>query len=215
MLEWIIENKEWIFSGAGVAIITFLITLVLRKYRVHPKQQTQTTSPGGVSVQIGDKGTINVMTILDSGKVKSATNELIELLEIRIKKVNQAIKELKDKLNDDLKHWYDNYSHQEVTKSLIKRTIEVEDKFNYLSKKLLQALAEGKIVLAHEVVGEIHQMGMELSKQEEEYKEIAMIMSSVALHTYDGIVEFTMETLPRVINGFLDGIELNEPNKAV
>ena len=101
MLEWIIENKEWIFSGAGVAIITFLITLVLRKYRVHPKQQTQTTSPGGVSVQIGDKGTINVMTILDSGKVKSATNELIELLEIRIKKVNQAIKELKHKLNYD------------------------------------------------------------------------------------------------------------------
>lgn len=118
-------------------------------------------------------------------------------------------------MNDDLKHWHDNYSHREVTKSLKERTIEVEGKFNYLSKRLLEALAEGKVVLAHEVLVEIHRMGMELSKQGAEHKEIAMRMSAMECSTYDGIVEFTMDMLPRVINGYLHGIELNEPNRAI
>jgi hypothetical protein len=109
MLEWLIENREWIFSGAAVTIITFLVTRVLRKVRVHSKQQTQTTSPRGVSVQIGDNGH-NFISIWYNGKEKSATNALIELLPIRTKKVNREIQQLKGKLNDDLKHCYDNHS---------------------------------------------------------------------------------------------------------
>jgi hypothetical protein len=80
---------------------------------------------------------------------------------------------------------------------------------------LLQALAEGKLVLAHEVVVDIHKMGMELKKQEEKYKETAIKISGYMCHTYDGIVAFTMKTLPHVINGYLYGIKLNEPNNAI
>ncbi len=31
MLEWIIENKEWLFSGIGVVILTGIIGWIFRK----------------------------------------------------------------------------------------------------------------------------------------------------------------------------------------
>lgn len=33
-LEWIIENKEWVFSGIGVAIIFYILNLVFSKESV-------------------------------------------------------------------------------------------------------------------------------------------------------------------------------------
>lgn len=30
-MDWIIENKEWIFSGAGIAIIGFIFTVIFKK----------------------------------------------------------------------------------------------------------------------------------------------------------------------------------------
>ena len=30
MIEWIIENKEWIFSGIGVFILTIVLSLIRR-----------------------------------------------------------------------------------------------------------------------------------------------------------------------------------------
>lgn len=31
MIEWILNNKEWVFSGVGVAILVALLTLLKRK----------------------------------------------------------------------------------------------------------------------------------------------------------------------------------------
>lgn len=42
MLEYIIENKEWLFSGAGVAVITLIISFALkRKVHALPKNSKQ------------------------------------------------------------------------------------------------------------------------------------------------------------------------------
>lgn len=34
ILEWLYENKEWIFSGIGVAIIGYILNLVFSKENV-------------------------------------------------------------------------------------------------------------------------------------------------------------------------------------
>jgi hypothetical protein len=31
MLDWIITNKEWIFSGVGVFVLTFIFALIRKK----------------------------------------------------------------------------------------------------------------------------------------------------------------------------------------
>jgi len=34
VIEWIISNKEWIFSGLGVAVISFVISLLIKRRQV-------------------------------------------------------------------------------------------------------------------------------------------------------------------------------------
>ena len=47
MLNWIIENKEWIFSGAGIALFgtfTTIVALVFRRKRTGQPGQQQSSS---------------------------------------------------------------------------------------------------------------------------------------------------------------------------
>ncbi|MED1603657.1 hypothetical protein [Alkalihalophilus marmarensis] len=57
-MDWILENKEWIFSGAGIAIFTVLGAIFKRK---KSNKQTQklgdnsTAYQAGGNISIGDK----------------------------------------------------------------------------------------------------------------------------------------------------------------
>lgn len=51
MLNWIIENKEWIFGGAGVAIISGLIALFRRGS--DGVNQRQTAGDNSTNIQSG------------------------------------------------------------------------------------------------------------------------------------------------------------------
>ena len=50
-MKWIIENKEWIFSGAGIFIISLIIGLFIRKQRI--SKQVQKSGSGSTNYQAG------------------------------------------------------------------------------------------------------------------------------------------------------------------
>jgi high-affinity Fe2+/Pb2+ permease len=58
IFSWIDSNKEWFFSGIGVAIITTIISLFFMRTR--SKKQTQKSGDNSVNIQVG--GNINIHT---------------------------------------------------------------------------------------------------------------------------------------------------------
>jgi hypothetical protein len=52
MFEWLVSNKEWIFSGVGVALVSWLfVWLFRRKDRVG---QRQSSGKNSVNIQAGN-----------------------------------------------------------------------------------------------------------------------------------------------------------------
>lgn len=62
MISWLNNNKEWLFSGVGVAILSavyyFISHRIRHKNKIEPKQ-TQITGDKCVNFQVGDSLTIN------------------------------------------------------------------------------------------------------------------------------------------------------------
>lgn len=55
MIEYIINNKEWIFSGVGVVIITFIISLVARNKSSSSTNKVKIKGSSNKVHQIGAK----------------------------------------------------------------------------------------------------------------------------------------------------------------
>lgn len=51
MLKWILNNKDWIFSGIGVSVIAGLMAWVAR--RKNKPTQKQSSGSGSVNIQAG------------------------------------------------------------------------------------------------------------------------------------------------------------------
>lgn len=49
-MDWIIENKEWLFSGVAVAIIGWIINLFISK---KGKSQKQESGDNSTNIQVG------------------------------------------------------------------------------------------------------------------------------------------------------------------
>ena len=66
LVSWIVENKEWVFSGVGVAVLSLLIALITRRRRSAGQasqsiqSQTQQTGTGTIAYQAG--GNISIVT---------------------------------------------------------------------------------------------------------------------------------------------------------
>ena len=52
-MEWIIANKEWIFSGIGVFIIGIVISLVRKKQKKKSIKMKQKSGSNSKNIQIG------------------------------------------------------------------------------------------------------------------------------------------------------------------
>lgn len=50
MLVWLSENKEWVFSGVGIFIISTLITLFVKS---NNKKQVQKVGNNSTAIQVG------------------------------------------------------------------------------------------------------------------------------------------------------------------
>lgn len=49
MIQWLIDNKEWIFSGVGI----FLLSAIAVRYKIRPSQQ-QRSGRNSVNIQAGN-----------------------------------------------------------------------------------------------------------------------------------------------------------------
>jgi hypothetical protein len=67
--KWVIENKSWIFDGIGVAIITGLIAIFLRRrQKDEGTKQTQVSGDNSVNIQSAGNVTINKEGKTSNGK---------------------------------------------------------------------------------------------------------------------------------------------------
>ena len=65
-MDWIIENKEWIFSGIGVFVFGIIGTFIFRRMKASKITQTQSSgtnsnnyqSAGDINVNIGDDNSV-------------------------------------------------------------------------------------------------------------------------------------------------------------
>lgn len=54
ILNWIYQNKEWIFSGIGITVLTILATLLFKKKdKKSSKNSIEQLNQGDNSTQIG------------------------------------------------------------------------------------------------------------------------------------------------------------------
>ncbi|MCM3363000.1 hypothetical protein [Niallia sp. MER TA 168] len=51
-MDWIIENKEWLFSGIGLTTISFIVGLFLKKKNRKTKDNQQVINSGNNSTNI-------------------------------------------------------------------------------------------------------------------------------------------------------------------
>jgi plastocyanin domain-containing protein len=52
-MEWIIENKEWIFSGIGVFFVGLIITIFTKKKKNKSQKMNQKSGSKSTNIQIG------------------------------------------------------------------------------------------------------------------------------------------------------------------
>lgn len=62
--DWVIKNKEWLFSGIGVVVITWVVQLIFKKTNASSTQTIRsgddsTNVQGGRDVNIGTKNKMN------------------------------------------------------------------------------------------------------------------------------------------------------------
>jgi hypothetical protein len=74
MLNWIISNKEWVFSGAGVVIVSAIFALLKWTFKKHDQKKANTINQsqksGGKSTNIQIAGDLII-----NGGVKNGRNE--------------------------------------------------------------------------------------------------------------------------------------------
>ena len=52
-MEWVIENKEWIFSGIGVFVIGLVVNFIFKKKRRKSIKMKQKSGSHSNNIQIG------------------------------------------------------------------------------------------------------------------------------------------------------------------
>ena len=113
----------------------------------------------------------------------NSMNELISLINIRADSINTNIDnrlkayqdnpipvdKLIEKVIKDTELDLNSYKYQEL--------IEFKIRFNHLHTKLIDSLSKKELIVAHEILAQIHALGSELEKKNKEYKELAIKLS--------------------------------------
>ncbi len=97
MIEWIISNKEWLFSGLGIAVISAIFTMVkINNF----KKQDHVDDVGRNKSAIGDGNVIGDKNIIGDGNVVQITNLPPKKKESDIKIVDITVYEDKEFIVD-------------------------------------------------------------------------------------------------------------------
>ncbi|MBJ6977164.1 MULTISPECIES: hypothetical protein [Vibrio] len=58
-MDWLIENKEWVFSGVGVLVMSIIFSYFLKTYKTNGIKQSITSGNSALNVQ-GKNVTVNI-----------------------------------------------------------------------------------------------------------------------------------------------------------
>ncbi len=141
-MEWIIENKEWLFSGVGIALISSLIWLFRSKKE---KSRNQKNSQSVSWVTAGGNVNINQTITKDDKLEKQAYITFMSL--------KQMPRRLQEAINSGATEFSFNEARKEIetlyaiasadkNDSLKNRLIEFSDRFNNYIKLINQAIAK-------------------------------------------------------------------------
>lgn len=152
MWDFILKNKEWIFSGIGVAVVS---GLVARFLKLNPKKSidfidesdNNIMNVGGVNLDNGSIVSSYVAgrdLIVNSDSLKGKMAELIDILNIRAKSINAKLSKY--------------YKYVEIESYLYE--------FNSLHEQHIESLRNNNIIKAHEVLISIHELSSRLESDE-------------------------------------------------
>ena len=154
MIEWILENREWLFSGICVFVLTGIIGIMkLRKHKenVNPRTEKVGTSTrnSSSSVTIAGKAKVegNVAgrdVVINNTSIDSRAEELISILQLRADKIRSQLAQ--------------DYHYAPVTNYIAK--------FEELHAKHIAALEKSNLALAHEILTSIHEVSRDLESDE-------------------------------------------------
>ena len=52
-MNWIIENKEWLFSGIGIVLLSLLLKFFLKKRKEKSIKMKQKSGKNSTNIQVG------------------------------------------------------------------------------------------------------------------------------------------------------------------
>ena len=97
VLKWIYDNKEWVFSGVGVAIVTVLVSSLLLNKRRNSPGQNQESGKASVNLQAARDINIQSENFIprDSETIKLATDADIINVDPKLRTLIMRIKYMK------------------------------------------------------------------------------------------------------------------------
>lgn len=98
MMDWLISNKEWLFSGAGIAIITVIGGLFLRRKKEASNYQSQRKKGKGQSIQAG--GNVSITHNHGDSQKRDEMLKIASLEEIQ--KYDPRIRQLHENINNNI-----------------------------------------------------------------------------------------------------------------
>lgn len=142
MINWVLQNKEWAFSGIGVAMVSFLFVLIKKTLLVKNKKHQNDDKYRvfrNTGNNIGNKNNISgnfagrdVIVYQDNSKERR--DEFVLFLNLKAKKIIREIPKL--------------YKNE--------RAEGYVQEFISLHNKHIEAIKSGNLIYAHELLNEIH-----------------------------------------------------------
>ena len=117
MYEWLLKNREWIFSGVGVALLSFILVFCRQiilpnsgsSNRQSGQKQSQQSNNPEINVQVQDvPGQVNITFPSSKNSADINTTELIQSLNDKNKQQEKRINYLQQELQE-IKRLLDNY----------------------------------------------------------------------------------------------------------
>lgn len=140
MIEWIINNKEWIFSGAGIFILSILITLFSKNKAKNNQSQNIENITSASSTIINQangnskiivnapkkqKAILNIVDIHEVDEENNESESYIPLIEVKIRNSGEEVAFLKKVTFKTLNHW-DIYTDQHPSLKEVSATYDVK-----------------------------------------------------------------------------------------
>lgn len=155
MIEWTLQNYQWIFSGIGIFILAGVLRVVqIRKHSIQGQQSAAINDHRNrdreqSSVIVSDGSTINGTVagrdiVINNTSLDIGTDELVSILQLRASKIQAQLSQ--------------HYHYAPVKKYL--------SKFTKLHLQHISALEKNNLVLAHEILTSIYQLSGGLETDE-------------------------------------------------